>query len=90
MINEWFQELEKLVISCYWTNHADRIRHFDRTTREALRTIKYHGPHRHVEAEILQEADIIVTTYHTLAADLNREKNTLKDMEWYRLVLDEG
>lgn len=36
------------------------------------------------------EADIVITTYHTLASDLTGTKGVLRDIEWYRLVLDEG
>ena len=36
------------------------------------------------------EADIVITTYHTLASDFARAKHELREIEWYRLVLDEG
>jgi len=65
-------------------------RHFDEPTRKALKAIKYHGPHRHVSLERLMEADIVITTYHTLASDFARTKHELRNIEWYRLVIDEG
>ncbi|KAI4913383.1 hypothetical protein J4E85_010837 [Alternaria conjuncta] len=65
-------------------------RHFDEPTRKALKAIKYHGPHRHVSLERLMEADLVITTYHTLASDFARTKHELRHIEWYRLVIDEG
>ncbi|KAF1946973.1 hypothetical protein EJ02DRAFT_334582 [Clathrospora elynae] len=75
MINEWFQELEK---------------HFDLPTRSELKTIKYHGKNRHCALSKLCDADIVITTYHTLASDFSSTKNALRNIVWYRLVLDEA
>ncbi|OAG19999.1 hypothetical protein CC77DRAFT_937415 [Alternaria alternata] len=71
----WFQELDK---------------HFDESSRRVLKAIKYHGPHRHAPTDRFLEADIVITTYHTLASDLTGTKGVLRDIEWYRLVLDEA
>ncbi|KAI4608165.1 hypothetical protein J4E80_009173 [Alternaria sp. BMP 0032] len=38
----------------------------------------------------LMEADLVITTYHTLASDFARTKHELRHIEWYRLVIDEG
>jgi SWI/SNF-related matrix-associated actin-dependent regulator of chromatin subfamily A3 len=38
----------------------------------------------------LHDADIVISTYHTLASDFSNSKNSLEEIEWYRLVLDEG
>ncbi|PVI07636.1 hypothetical protein DM02DRAFT_637872 [Periconia macrospinosa] len=74
MINEWFQEIE---------------RHFHHRVHSMLSTIKYHGRHRKANPEKLCDADIIITTYHTLHSD-SKEKSPLHEIEWYRLVLDEA
>nr|BAI44790.1 similar to helicase [Alternaria alternata] len=68
MINEWFQELEK---------------HFDEQSRTKLKAIKYHGPRRHISKDKFVEADIVITTYHTLASDFAGTKGALRDIEWY-------
>ncbi|KAF2847249.1 hypothetical protein T440DRAFT_492050 [Plenodomus tracheiphilus IPT5] len=75
MINEWFQELEK---------------HFDRPTRDALTALKYHGKNRQFSIDQLCEADIIITTYYTLASDFAGPSHPLRELQWYRLVLDEA
>lgn len=75
MINEWLQELE---------------RHFDEDTKRLLKCIKYHGPDRERSLEELQETDIVITTYHTLASDVSNARRSLERIEWYRLVLDEA
>lgn len=75
MINEWFQEMKT---------------HFKEEINSALRTIKYHGTNRSSSVDALCDADIVITTYHTLYADSCRANNPLRNIEWYRLVLDEA
>jgi SNF2 family DNA or RNA helicase len=65
-------------------------RHFDEPTLRALKTIKYHGQHRQLAIKDVGAADIVITTYHTLASDFAGTKSVLRNLEWYRLVLDEG
>lgn len=68
----------------------DRDRHFDHATLNALTTIKYHGQNRERSPAMICDADIVITTYHTLASETSSSKNLINDIEWYRLVLDEG
>lgn len=90
MINEWFQELKLYVaiLTCQFKSNFNR--HFDAATLDILTMIKYHGQSRERSLAKLCEADIVITTYHTLAADAAKSKNLMNDIEWYRLVLDEG
>jgi SWI/SNF-related matrix-associated actin-dependent regulator of chromatin subfamily A3 len=69
---------------------TDCTRHFDSSTLSALRTIKYHGLSRERSSTGLCDADIVITTYHTLAAEIANSNNLVNDIEWHRLVLDEG
>ncbi|KAF2474164.1 uncharacterized protein BDR25DRAFT_280932 [Lindgomyces ingoldianus] len=75
MINEWFQEID---------------RHFHRQISGVMKVIKYHGQNRETEIARLCDADLIITTYHTLASDFAAKRDLLNRIEWYRLVLDEA
>ncbi|KAF1957444.1 hypothetical protein CC80DRAFT_491551 [Byssothecium circinans] len=75
MINEWKQEMEI---------------HFDERVCDVLTTIKYHGTGRETDLEKLRNADLVLTTYHTLYSDFHRHKSPLHELEWHRLVLDEA
>lgn len=56
----------------------------------SLKVIKYHGHRREIRTAKLTDSDIVLTTYHTLAADVVSNKQALHQIDWYRLVLDEG
>lgn len=51
---------------------------------------KYHGQNRERSQGALCDADIVITTYHTLASEVANSTHLINDIEWYRLVLDEG
>lgn len=57
---------------------------------ETLKLIKYHGQGREKNLDKLQESDLVITTYNTLATERAKNKSVLHDLEWYRVVLDEG
>lgn len=65
---------------------ADLISHF---ALGALIFIHFHGSGRPREPEVLRSVDLVLTTYATLAAD-HADQGILHQMEWYRVVLDEG
>jgi len=55
--------------------------------------VKYHGQRRRTLASAIEEADIVITTYHTLVADFKEigdKSSPLHEVEWFRVVLDEG
>jgi SWI/SNF-related matrix-associated actin-dependent regulator of chromatin subfamily A3 len=51
---------------------------------------KYHGPKRELNPLKLLDFDIIFTTYATVAAEFRRGSNVLHNINWFRIVLDEG
>ncbi|KAK1758206.1 SNF2 family N-terminal domain-containing protein [Echria macrotheca] len=51
---------------------------------------KYHGKNRHTANPDLSDYDIVLTTYGTVAADFTRQRNVLRGVYWYRVVLDEA
>jgi len=57
---------------------------------DALKTIKYHGQGRVKDATDLEDCDIVITTYNTLAAEAAGKRSLLHKINWYRVVLDEG
>jgi SNF2 family DNA or RNA helicase len=61
------------------------IRHLNGT----LKTLKYHGQKRRELFSSCEEFDIVLTTYHTLVSDF-KERSGLHELEWFRVVLDEG
>ncbi|KPM36026.1 hypothetical protein AK830_g10539 [Neonectria ditissima] len=58
---------------------------------DAIKVIKYHGASRERRANILSQADIVLTTYQTLATDFqNPPQAILYSIGWFRIVLDEA
>jgi hypothetical protein len=51
---------------------------------------KYHGQSRERNVDVLAAADVVVTTYNTLATDYAKKNSPLHKISWYRVVLDEG
>ena len=57
--------------------------------------MRYHGRKRKDLIKNIEEYDIVITTYRTLAVEHGKAKNgkersLLHDIVWYRVVLDEG
>ncbi|KAF2096253.1 hypothetical protein NA57DRAFT_11514, partial [Rhizodiscina lignyota] len=57
---------------------------------ENVRFITYHGQRRDQVSLHFQDADIVITTYHTLVVDFKNKRSPIHHTEWYRLVLDEA
>ena len=49
----------------------------------------FHGEGRVKSPDLLGGCDILLTTYHTLAADWKGRK-VLQKVKWFRVILDEG
>lgn len=61
-------------------------RHFDPNT---LNFVSFYGRNRERDTTILTSADLVLTTYATVVAE-EKGRNILNELEWYRVVLDEG
>lgn len=55
-----------------------------------MEVLKYYGKRRDLDIEEYLDRDIVLTTYHTIAASANRSNNIIFHIEWFRVVLDEG
>ncbi|KAH6873890.1 SNF2 family N-terminal domain-containing protein [Thelonectria olida] len=55
----------------------------------ALNAISFHGQNRARHTAFLASADLVLTTYATIAAE-QRGRDILHQVEWYRIVLDEA
>lgn len=51
---------------------------------------KYHGPRREDDTNKLLSCDIVLTTYATVAMEMSNGRNILRNVEWFRIILDEG
>jgi SNF2 family DNA or RNA helicase len=51
----------------------------------------YHGPKRNATLKQLANADIVLTTFETVSSDsVASTSKTLRNISWFRIVLDEG
>ncbi|XDG06032.1 hypothetical protein ABKA04_005647 [Annulohypoxylon sp. FPYF3050] len=69
-------------------NWVDEIR--KHTNPGTLPFHKHLGPERHKETNLLYERPVVFTTYATVAAESRRGNNTLANINWFRIVLDEA
>jgi SWI/SNF-related matrix-associated actin-dependent regulator of chromatin subfamily A3 len=57
---------------------------------DSFNVVRYHGQRRERSPDVVASADIVITTYHTLAAEMAKNGSALHDIAWYRTVLDEA
>lgn len=60
-----------------------------RVKSDTLRICIFHGSSRPKSPEGVIDHDLVLTTYATLSAD-SKDLKILQEIEWYRVVLDEG
>ncbi|MCL7048309.1 hypothetical protein MKW94_011049, partial [Papaver nudicaule] len=66
------------------------VTQLDEHTRPGhLKVYMYYGT-RTDDPEELQKYDIVLTTYGTLAAESRISKSPIKEVEWFRVILDEA
>ncbi|KAL4944056.1 hypothetical protein BDV06DRAFT_233907 [Aspergillus oleicola] len=64
-------------------------------SRGSMKVLLYHGRARKDSIRDIEQYDVVITTYNTLAKehsnkDLGRGKSPLHEYMWYRIVLDEA
>lgn len=57
---------------------------------DGITYFKYHGLARRRNADALPTKNIVLTTYHTLASEYKDKRSLLHNINWFRVVLDEG
>jgi SNF2 family DNA or RNA helicase len=56
----------------------------------SLRIWRYHGAKRQNEKDQLHSNDVVLTTYATVAMESSGSDQVLRNVDWFRIVLDEG
>lgn len=77
-----------LVSSYLLLNHW--LSEISRHMNDSILVVKYHGQRRERKLDSIANADIVLTTYHTLATEMASNGSPLHDLIWYRTVLDEA
>ena len=65
------------------------FRHLD----GSLKVTVYHGRGREIDPVLLADSDIVLTTYHTIVADVadtTDSESAIFRVKWFRIILDEG
>ena len=57
---------------------------------KSVGVFKYYGKGRDADIREYLDREIVLTTYHTIAASMNRSNSIIFHIEWFRVVLDEG
>ncbi|XP_052161839.1 putative SWI/SNF-related matrix-associated actin-dependent regulator of chromatin subfamily A member 3-like 1 [Oryza glaberrima] len=61
----------------------------EHTKTGSLKVYLYHGERTKEKKELLKY-DIVITTYSTLGQELEQEGSPVKEIEWFRVILDEA
>jgi hypothetical protein len=78
--------------SCHFSHNWARINHFISPFSHFHPNTLSVGSFGHGDGKTLRslpDNDVVLTTYHTLAADW-KGKRILQQLTWFRVVLDEG
>ena len=55
-----------------------------------LRVCEYHGRGRETNMDAIADAEVVLSTYHTLAGESAKSTSPLFKIHWFRIILDEG
>lgn len=90
LLDGWISEIEQYDQFQNLNRNATNLYGRRHIRTGVFRVHKYHGSQKLSDCAKLSEFDIILTTYHTLAAEVTRNERCLQRIDWYRVVLDEG
>jgi SNF2 family DNA or RNA helicase len=88
LIKSWTEEIHKFKSLPPFTTCNILTRH--RHIYGGLRVCEYHGRGRETNVEAIANADIVLSTYHTVAGESSKTTSPLFRIYWFRIVLDEG
>lgn len=87
VLYEWIKNIDEYEhLESYRTYFSDLGRHIP----NGLKFVKYHGSGRAQMNDHLRTANVVLTTYATVAAELDKRSSPIYEIKWYRIVLDEG
>ncbi|KAE8448005.1 hypothetical protein EG329_009928 [Mollisiaceae sp. DMI_Dod_QoI] len=55
-----------------------------------LRVCEYHGRGRETKVEAIANADVVLSTYHTVSGESSKITSPLFKIHWFRIILDEA
>ena len=76
-------------------NWEEQIKQHIRSPKENFKYLLYHGQNRTNDPEELEDCDLVITSYSVVASDYekrskNRPRDPLGEINWFRIVIDEG
>ncbi|KAF2168317.1 hypothetical protein M409DRAFT_65759 [Zasmidium cellare ATCC 36951] len=70
------------------SNWQEQIR--NHSAHGKFKIYTYHGTSRIQDVDKLSRFDVVLTSYNTAATELHGKKSGLRDINWFRVVLDEA
>jgi SNF2 family DNA or RNA helicase len=89
LIKSWVEEINKFV-SLIHGHDTCLILILNRHVYGGLRVCEYHGRGRETDVKAIANADVVLSTYHTVAGESAKTTSPLFKIHWFRIVLDEG
>ena len=89
LIKSWVEEINKFVSLSNCHDTCSVLIH-NRHVYGGLRVCEYHGRGRETDVKAIANADVVLSTYHTLAGESAKTTSPLFKIHWFRIVLDEG
>lgn len=89
LIKSWVDEIAKFV-SLFIDIHVSLLLIRSRHIFGGMRVCEYHGRGRETNVKSIANAEIVLSTYYTVAGESTKATSPLFKINWFRIVLDEG